>query len=229
VLELVNEAVRGGCRKARACEALGLSPRTLQRWQREGLEDRRRGTRARPANQLSDAERRAALAVLNAAAFRDKSPHQVVAMLADAGRYVASESTLYRLLRAERQLAHRQRSAPARRYEPVATVASSPNQVWSWDITYLRGPVRGMFYYLYLIVDVYSRKIVAWTVHEEERAQRAAELATEACYREGVVPGELVLHADNGSPMKGATMLATLHQLGVCGWLPKSAHRWRTR
>ncbi len=72
-----------------------------------------------------------------------------------------------------------------------------------------------MFYYLYLIVDVYSRKIVAWTVHDEERAQLAAELATEACYREGVVPGEVVLHADNGSPMKGATMLATLHQLGI--------------
>lgn len=215
MLELVNEAVRGGCRKTRACEALGLSPRTLQRWQREGLDDRRRGTRARPANRLSDAERRAALAVLNAPAYRDKSPHQVVAMLADTGRYVASESTLYRLLRAERQLAHRQRSAPAQRYESVPTVASRPNQVWSWDITYLRGPVRGMFYYLYLIVDIYSRKIVAWTVHEEERAQLAAELATEACYREGIVPGEVVLHADNGSPMKGATMLATLHQLGV--------------
>jgi transposase InsO family protein len=215
VLELVDEAVRGGCRKRAACEALGLSPRTVQRWQRDGLHDRRGGTRAQPANRLSEAERARVLSLLNAPAYRDKSPHQVVALLADEGCYVASESTMYRILRAERQLAHRQRSAPARRYEPVARVARGPNQLWSWDITFLRSPVRGWFFYLYLIVDVYSRKIVAWMVHEEERAELASDLAHEACYLEGIEPGTVVLHADNGAPMKGATMLATLQRLGV--------------
>ena len=85
----------------------------------------------------------------------------------------------------------------------------------STHLTFLRGPVRGMFFYLYLIVDLYSRKIVAWSVHDEESAQYASELACEACYLEGIEPGELVLHADNGAPMKGATMLATLQHLGV--------------
>lgn len=215
VLALVDEAVRGGCRKRQACEVLGLSLRTVQRWEKGGVDDGRRGTRARPSNRLSEAERTVVLALLNTPAYRDKSPHQVVALLADEGRYIASESTMYRLLRAERLLAHRQPSAPARRYEPVARVADGPNQVWSWDITFLRGPVRGLFFYLYLIVDVYSRKIVAWMVHEEESAELASELAREACYLEGVEPGAVVLHADNGAPMKGATMLATLQRLGV--------------
>ena len=213
--ELVAEAVHGGCRKANACEALGLSLRTVQRWERDGIEDRRRGSRALPANRLGEDERARVLAVLNAPAYRDKSPNQIVPLLADQGEYVASEATMYRILNDEKQLAHRQRSAPARRYHAVTRTASGPNQVWSWDITWLRTPVRGMFYYLYLIVDLYSRKIVAWSVHDEESAELASALASEACYLEGVAPGDAVLHSDNGAPMKGATMLATLHTLGV--------------
>ena len=207
--------MRAGCRKRLACEALGVSVRTVQRWQGNGVQDRRHGRRARPANRLSECERSSVLSVLNSPAYRDRSPHQVVALLADEGSYLASEATMYRILRAEQQLAHRQRSVSPRRYEPLVRVANGPNEIWSWDITFLRGPVRGMFFYLYLIVDLYSRKIVAWSVHDEESAQYASELACEACYLEGIEPGELVLHADNGAPMKGATMLATLQHLGV--------------
>ena len=215
VSELVAQAVHGGCRKAKACEALGLSLRTVQRWERGAIEDRRRGSRAAPANRLSEDERAGVLAVLNAPAYRDKSPNQIVPLLADQGEYVASEATMYRILKQEKQLAHRQRSAPARRYEAVERTASGPNQVWSWDITFLRSPVRGMFFYLYLIVDLYSRKVVAWSVHDEESAELASALACEACHLEGVAPGEVVLHSDNGASMKGATMLATLYALGV--------------
>jgi len=214
-LELIEEATAAGCRRRVACEALGLSLRSVQRWKRDGTPDARRGTRAAPANRLSELERAQLLSVLNSPAYRDKSPHQVVALLADQGCYMASESSMYRILRDARQLAHRQRSAPARRHQPLMRVASGPNQTWSWDITYLRAPVRGMFFYLYLIVDVFSRKIVAWTVHEQESAQYAAALADEACYLEGIEPGAVVLHADNGAPMKGATMLATLQRLGI--------------
>lgn len=214
-VRLVDEAAASGCRKDAACKVLGLSVRTVQRWQRDGGHDRRGGTRTLPANRLSEEERAVVLSMLNAPAYRDKSPHQVVALLADEGCYMASESTLYRILRAARQLAHRQRSAPARRYEPLERVASGPNQIWSWDITFLRSPVLGMFFYLYLMVDVYSRKVVAFSVHEQESALLASQLADEACYLEGVEPGEVVLHADNGAPMKGATMLATLQRLGV--------------
>ncbi len=204
-----------GCRKVKACEELGLSVRTVQRWERGGSVDARKGSRAVPANRLSDAERALVLAVLNAPAHCDKSPNQVVPLLADRGEYIASESTMYRILREEKLLAHRHRSAPVRRHEPTPRVATGPNQVWSWDITLLATPVRGMFYYLYLIVDIYSRKIVAWQVHQRECAELAAELATEACYVEGVAPQEVDLHSDNGSPMKGATMLSTLQRLGV--------------
>ena len=214
-MALIDEVVQQGCRKVKACETLGLSVRTVQRWQRAGSVDRRKGSRAMPANRLSETERARVLAVLNAPEYGDKSPNQVVPMLADGGEYIASESTMYRILREEKLLHHRQASAPARRHEPIPRVASGPNQVWSWDITWLASPVRGMFFYLYLIVDIYSRKIVAWQVHERECAEYAAALATEACYVEAVAAQEVVLHADNGSPMKGTTMLATLERLGV--------------
>lgn len=214
-LELIGEAMAQGCRKVKACEALGLSVRTVQRWALSGMTDRRRGSRALAANRLSEAERARVLEVLSAPEYCDKSPNQVVPLLADQGEYVASESTMYRILRAEKMLAHRQASAPARHHEPTVRAATGPNQVWSWDITWLASPVRGMFFYLYLIVDIYSRKIVAWQVHERECAEYAGALATEAYYVEGVAPSAVVLHSDNGSPMKGATMLATLQRLGV--------------
>lgn len=215
VLALIDGAREQGCRKVKACEALDLSVRTVQRWEQGGGVDRRQGRQAVPANRLSDEERARVISVLNEPAHCDKSPHQLVAMLADAGEYIASESTMYRLLRQEKMLAHRQASAPARHHEPTVRVATGPNQVWSWDITWLASPVRGMFFYLYLIVDIYSRKIVTWQVHEREWAEYAAALATEACYVEGVAPNDVVLHSDNGSPMKGATMLCTLQRLGV--------------
>lgn len=155
-------------------------------------------------------------AVANAPAYRDLSPSQIVPRLADEqGVYLASESTLYRLLRHERQLAHRERTRPPTVTRPLECIATGPNQMWSWDICWLPGPVRGTFFYLYLILDVWSRKIVGAAVHEEETSERAAELFRATCRHLGLDPQRLVLHADNGSPMKGATMLATLKRLGV--------------
>ncbi len=214
-MALIGEAVQAGCRKVRACAALGLSVRTLQRWERAPGRDRRKGSRALPANRLSDAERARALAVMNQPEHCDKSPNQIVPLLADDGQYIGSESTLYRILREEKMLRHRHRSAVPRHYEPVVYAANAPNAVWSWDITFLPTAVRGVFLYLYLIVDLYSRKVVAWQVHEREGAEYAAELLAEACRLEGVVRDQVVLHADNGAPMKGATMLAMLQVLGV--------------
>ncbi len=212
---MVAEACRGGCRKREACAALGITTRTLQRWERQGLTDQRKGRRAKPANALSEAERAHAIALMNAPAYRDLSPNQLVPTLADEGTYVASESTLYRILRAEKMNAHRQGSRPPTQSRPQPKRATGPNQLWSWDITYLPTQVAGIFLYLYLIVDVYSRKIVAWQVHDRECAGYAAELATEACFLERVTPEQVRLHSDNGSPMKGFTMLLTLQKLGV--------------
>lgn len=135
--------------------------------------------------------------------------------LADRGIYIASEATFYRILRAEKLLAHRGKPTERTYHRPQAYTATGPNQVWSWDITYLRAAARGRFYYLYLVVDIWSRKIIGWSVHESEDSELAATLIQNAAMREQVDPGELVLHSDNGGPMKGATMLATLQWLGI--------------
>ncbi len=215
VLELMEEACQAGCRKRPACEALGLTVRSVQRWERAGLKDRRKGSRAQPANALSDEERQHIMGLLVSPRYRDLTPNQLVPHLADRGIYLASESTLYRLLKEEKMNRHRQASRPAAQHRPKTHVADGPNEVWSWDITYLPTQVAGVFLYLYLMVDIYSRKIVAWQVHEQESQALAAELATEACFVQNVRPEQITLHSDNGSPMKGATMLATLQKLGV--------------
>jgi transposase InsO family protein len=154
--------------------------------------------------------------IANSPEFRDLSPKQIVPRLADQGSYVASESSFYRILREAQQLEHRERSGVAtKRARPSEHVASGPNQVMSWDITYLRAPVKGEFFYLYLIEDVWSRKIVGWQVHEEESMWLASRLIERTCDQLGIDPEGVVLHSDNGGPMKGSTMLATLERLGI--------------
>ena len=216
ILALVDEAVTAGAREESAGEVLGLTARTLSRWRAQGGgQDRRQGPGAPPAHKLDPKERQRVLDTANSAAFRDLSPRQIVPLLADRGQYIASESTFYRVLAQAGQLAHRSHARPARAHKPKEHVARGPNQVWAWDITYLRSTVRGAFFYLYLVVDVYSRKIVGWQVHPEESAQLAAQLVQSAIVAAGADPRRLVLHADNGGPMRGSTMLATLQRLGV--------------
>jgi len=215
IRELIDEAVRAGARLERACEVVGISVRTLQRWARPGgEEDRREGPRRAPGNRLSEAERKKIVATANAPEHKDLSPKQIVPRLADRGVYLASESTFYRVLRAEDLLAHRERSRPPSK-RPKEHVAKGPNEVWSWDITWLPAALRGTFFYLYLVEDIWSRKIVAWSVETEESMEHGARLLAETARREGVSPDQLVLHSDNGGPMKGATMLATLQRLGI--------------
>jgi putative transposase len=214
ILALLDEAKAGGARLERACEVLGLTARTVVRWRAEGGgADRRAGAGASPAHKLTAEERARIVELATSEEYRDLSPRQFVPLLADKGIYVASESTFYRVLREEQLLAHRAPSRPNTHHRPRERVAASPNQVWSWDITYLRSPVRGVFYYLYLVLDVYSRKIVAAEVHDVESGELASTLVEWACDREGATPE--VLHADNGAAMKGGTMLATLQRLGV--------------
>ena len=212
---LIADAVLAGARQHEACALLGVSGRTLERWRAGRTEDAREGPHQSPPNKLTEAERRVVLATVNGAAFRDLSPNQIVPQLADDGRYLASESTIYRILRAEMQLHHRGRAKAAVRRPPRAHVATGPHQVWTWDITYLQTPVRGVFLYLYLMMDIFSRKVVGWAVHAEEAAAHAAHLFEEICRASGLDPRGIVVHADNGGPMKGATMVATLERLGV--------------
>ena len=156
------------------------------------------------------------LEVCNSTEFASLPPSQIVPKLADQGRYLASESSFYRILRAEGQQQHRGRAKPPiRRKLPARCKASAPCEVWTWDIIWIPGPVAGMFFYLYLIVDIFSRKIVGWEVHERESADLAAMLIRQAVMAEGCIARPLVLHADNGSPMKGATMKVTMEKLGI--------------
>jgi putative transposase len=222
LLTLLSEACDGGARLARACAQIGLSERTVQRWQRRVADGDLRASSRRmatpPPNRLSDTERQAALALLNSDEFKDLPPSQIVPRLADQGRFVASESTLYRLLRSAGQLAHRRaEQAPKQRSRPRALTATRPDQIYCWDISYLPTNVRGVYFYLYLFVDLFSRKIVGWQVYDSESADRAGELLTDVCARRKIAPQQLTLHSDNGSPMKGEAMLATLQRLGVAG------------
>ncbi len=131
--------------------------------------------------------------------------------------YLASESTLYRILRKQGQLVHRGRAKVPTHTRPAPLCATAPNQVWTWDITYLSSTIKGRFFYLYLFLDLYSRKIVGWEVHNEESSGHAAETLRKTVLREtkGGLSPRVVLHSDNGSPMKGATMLGTLQRLGI--------------
>lgn len=212
---LIDEAVESGARRARACHAVGLSVRTLERWRGAHPDDARNGPPQAPANALSPAERAVILETVNSAAYCDLSPHQIVPRLADTGQYLASASTVYRVLREAALLAHRGRAtAPVHRPRP-RHVATAPDQVWSWDITYLKSPVRGVFWYLYLVMDIWSRRIMGWAVHPTQHETHAAALFTQVCQQRALNPEGLVLHADNGGPMKGATMVGTLERLGV--------------
>ena len=152
-LILIKEASLAGARRHKSCEILGLTLRTLERWEKEGGHHDKRASAVRVvANKLTPDESEAVLATANSLPYQHLPPSKIVPMLADAGRYIASESTFYRILRKEKQLAHRLISKPVKHARPKAYEAHAPNQVWSWDISYLPTQVRGMFFYLYFII-----------------------------------------------------------------------------
>ncbi len=211
---LIGEAVTSGARKFMACETLDLEIRTIERWE-INLDDGRHGPLNPPSNALSEEERAKVLTIANSAAYANLAPCQIVPLLADKGEYICSESSFYRILNAEKLLAHRSKSAPRKHKKPEEFVALRPNHIWSWDITYLKASIKGTYFYLYLPMDIFSRKIVHWEIHVNENAEQASRMIEAACFLNGIEKDQIVLHSDNGGPMKGATMLATLQRLGV--------------
>ena len=211
---LIEEAVQAGARKFMACEILNLNIRTIERWEKIP-EDRRRGPHNSPSNALSPEERAKVLEIANSAEYANLPPSQIVPKLADKGEYIGSESTFYRILKEKNLLTHRAKSNPRVHKKPEELMALGPNEIWSWDITYLKAAIKGTYYYLYLPMDVFSRKIVHWEIHESENAELASGVIEEACRVNKIGKNQIVYHADNGGPMKGATMLATLERLGV--------------
>lgn len=218
---LIEQAQRGGARLEPACDLLGLSLRTYQRWleRDQVVADKRPGAdRPTPHNKLPAAERKAVVELCNGPRYRSRPPAFIVADQADSGRYWASESTLYRLLNEAGQQHYRGRqSKPRPKRHATTHQADGPNQLWCWDITWLPGPARGTWHYLYMILDVYSRKIVGHEVFATENGELASELIEKTCWRERRIGRQepLVLHSDNGSPMKAATFLEKLYDLGI--------------
>ena len=212
IVALITEAVDAGARESVACHELSLHPRTYQRWQGsdgEVMQDLRPlAERPSPVNRLSEDERDQIVATCNAAEFASLPPSQIVPRLADRGTYIASESSFYRVLRERGQNHRRGRARAAMRSKPPATFeAKGPRQVWSWDITWLPGPVLGLFYYLYLIENIFSRKIVGWEVHAREGADLAALLLERAVWAEGCLTSPLALHADTGRAGAGGSRM----------------------
>ena len=205
----------------KACDELGLSLRTFQRWVGDGdavrADGRTTTERPPPGNQVSEAERQQILEVANSAEFASLPPSQIVPSLADRGVYVASESSFYRVLRSALQQHHRGRARKRSTRVVTSHCATAPNQVWSWDITWLPAAVKGQYYYWYMMLDVFSRKIVAHEVHKAESAELAALLMRRASLAEGLAGRPLVLHSDKRQPDEGCDDACHSGELGGCG------------
>lgn len=193
---------------------MGIDVKTFKRWKVD-LEDKRKGPINAPGNKLTEEEVTEIIRVSTSAEYADLAPTQIVPSLADKGIYIASESSFYKFLKERELLEHRGKSKKKSHNRPAPLVALGPNEIYSWDITYLRSDVAGKFFYLYMFMDIYSRKIVGHEVYEVESMELSASLIERICECEGIKKDQLVLHSDNGGAMKGATMLATLQRLGV--------------
>lgn len=219
---LIAKARTDGARQATASALAGIDPRTLQRWrQNDGLTrgDRRPDAiRPAPSHALTEEERARIVEVANEPRFAETPPARIVPMLADEGVYIASESSFHRVLRTHGQMNRRGRARPPRRSRPPTThIATRPGAVWCWDVTFLPAQVEGRWFYLYLILDLYSRKVVGFEVHDSDSADHAAHLARRTALAEGVhaMTVRPVLHGDNGATLKGTTVLAMLYWLGI--------------
>jgi putative transposase len=216
---MITIARDDGARLEPACKEVGISVRTFERWTQESGQVRRDGrpeaARPIPSNKLSPEERAAVLATCMEPRFADMPPTQIVPILADEGVYKASESTIYRVLHENDAQHHRGRAQKRTPRKPATHVARAPNEVWCWDVTYLPSRVRGLFFYLFAVIDLYSRKLVAWEVHAAENGELAAELIERARWREKLAGKPLILHADNGAAQRSQTLRAKLQELSI--------------
>ena len=195
-----------------ACEVLGVPRSSFYRSKQPKSAPQPRPT---PKQALSRAEKRQVRQILNSERFQDCAPRQVYATLLDEGTYVCSWRTMYRVLGEYQEVRERRNQLRHPQYKKPELLATAPNQLWSWDITKLKGPVKWTYYYLYTILDVFSRYVPGWLIAEYESSLLAEQLIVESCAKQGIAPGQLTLHSDNGSPMTSRTMAQLLADLGV--------------
>ena len=197
---------------AATCAALGVARATFYRQLQpmHGPAPKRASPRS-----LSAKEKAAVLAVLHEERFADLAPAEVYATLLDEGRYLCSERTMYRVLAESGEVRERRDQLRHPKYAAPELLATAPNQLWSWDITKLLGPAKWTYFYLYVVLDVFSRYVVGWLVADAESSALAERLISESCERQGIGPGQLTIHADRGSSMKSKPVAMLLADLGV--------------
>lgn len=199
---------------AAACRSLDIARPTFYRLLAEKT-DKEPAARCKPPRSLSKSERLEVLDILHTERFIDKAPTEVYATLLDEGRYHCSVRTMYRILSEAGEVRERRNQARHPQYQAPELLATTPNQVWSWDITKLKGPVKWAYYYLYVILDIFSRYVVGWMIAYRESATLAKRLIAETCEKQNVQPEQLTLHADRGSSMKSKAVAFLLADLGV--------------
>lgn len=219
-VQSINEAIEAGCGVTKACNEAGIDRRTFRRWT-AGTEHgvvadaRPQAARPVPSNKLTDQERAQVLEACHEPRFADAPPSQIVPTLADEGIYLGSESTYYRLLHEANEQHERGRARKRSTQTQSTHCATGSNQLWCWDVTFLASPTRGIHYYLYMIMDVWSRKIVGHEVYESETGELAAELFSRTVLAEACCGKGVVLHADNGAPQRSSTLRVKLDELGL--------------
>ena len=199
-----------------ACLAIGVPRASVYRLRaRRNTPQPESPPRSSPARALSPQERQVVLEVLHSERFVDQAPQEVYAALLDEGQYLCSIRTMYRLLDGQKEVKERRDQLRHPSYQKPELLATAPNQVWSWDITKLLGPVKWSYFYLYVILDIFSRYVVGWMVASRESALLAEKLIHETCQKQGIQPGQLLIHADRGSSMKSKPVALLLSDLGV--------------
>lgn len=213
-IELIEEAKTEGARISKACDCLEISVRTFKRWKSGKIIDQRKGAEKHIPKKLTQEERQAIIDACCSREYQDLTPYEIQVILLDAKIYIASVSTFYRVLRAHDMVHFRGNTRKGTiKHRPPERIATGPNQVWAWDITYLKTSVAGIYFYLYTIIDVWSRKIVGWSIEESENFEYSERLFKRVMKAYGL--NKVYLHSDNGNPMKAGTMLMTLYKLGI--------------
>jgi putative transposase len=197
---------------APTCAAMGLARATYYRTIRPRYGPHCRRT---PSRALSRQERQGALTVLHEPRFVDRAPAEVYATLLDEGQYLCSERTMYRILADSQEVRERRDQLRHPNYRKPELLATAPNQVWSWDTTRLLGPVKWTYFYLHVILDIFSRYVPGWLLAREENSWLAQRLIEETCQKQGILPGQLIIHSDRGSPMTSKPVALMLSDLGV--------------
>lgn len=219
VLSLVEEANFSGACKKSICNILEISMKTLTRWQKEpDGSDGRKKNKFSSTNKLSKAEEEAIIRLVSSSEYRDKTPIEIVALEAEKGNYLASERTIYRVLEKYGLKVHRSKSKAPQREKPSEFVANGLNQIWSWDISYLLTNIRGYYIYLYLIIDIWDRSIVGWSLHDTESGEYASRLLRKTCLSNMIKPKSIVLHQDNGAPMISSEFKLELSRWGISSY-----------